>query len=83
MQYNSGSNQESAFKFQIFRTIWNYENDYPWIVRDETNSYYQLIVSITKCENFLTLVEKGLSKSKENTLVKVIEPFKDVRAKFV
>ena len=33
----------------------------------DTKSYYQFIVSITKCEKLFNLmVQKGLSKSKEN-----------------
>ena len=30
--------------------IWNYEHDFPWIVRHKVQ-YYQLIMSVTKCEN--------------------------------
>ena len=64
MEYNSGSNRASDFnsaeriargKFEITSTITPELYD--------TKSYYQLIVSIIKCE--LT-IEKRLSKSKEN-----------------
>ena len=59
MEYNSGSNQASDFKFEITSTITPELYD--------TKSYYQLIVSITKCEKlFKSTVEKTRSKSKEN-----------------
>ena len=39
----------------------------------DTKSYYQLIVSITKCEKISkSTVEKRLSKSKENTSKELI-----------
>ena len=68
MEYNSGSNGASDFKsaervargrFEITTTITPELYD--------TKSYYQLIVSITKCEKlFKSTVEKRQSKSKQN-----------------
>ena len=64
MEYNSGSNQASDFKsdervargwFEITSTITPELND--------TKSYYQLSVSITKCEKlFKSTVEKKAVK---------------------
>ena len=68
MEYNSGGIRASDFKsaerlalgwFEIMSTITPELYD--------TKSYYQLIVSITKCEKlFKSTVEKRQSKSKEN-----------------
>ena len=51
MGYNSGSNRASTITPGLY----------------DTKSYYQFIVSITKCEKlFKSAVEESLSKSKEN-----------------
>ena len=54
MEYNSGSNRASSFKFQITSTITAEFYD--------TKSYYQLIVSIRKCMKlFVVSVKAGRS----------------------
>ena len=47
MSYNSGSNRESNFKYALRFEITSPIT--PGLY--DTKSYYQLIVSITKCEN--------------------------------
>ena len=63
---NNGNRTEwSTVQGVIGRVIWNYEHNYPELY--DTKSYYQLIVSITKCEKlFKSAVEERLSESKEN-----------------
>ena len=54
MEYNSGSNRASNFRFKITSTITPELYD--------TKSYYQLIVSITKCMKlFVVSVKAGRS----------------------
>ena len=54
MEYNSGSNRASNLKFEITSTI--------TLELYDTKSYYQLIVSITKCMKlFVVSVKAGHS----------------------
>ena len=70
MEFNSGSNRPSDFKSfeRVARGRFEFTST---IIRipelHNTKSYYQLIVSITKCAKLsLSMVEKRLPRSKEN-----------------
>ena len=68
MEYNSGSNRASDFK-SAERTALGWIEITSTITPElyDMKSYYQLIVSITKCKKlFKSAVEERLSKSKEN-----------------
>ena len=68
MEYNSESNRTSDFKSN--ERIARGSFDITSMITPElydTKSYYQLIVSIIKCEKlFNSMVEKGRPNSKEN-----------------
>ena len=68
MKYNSGSNRASNFK-SAECVAWGWFEIMSTIIPElyDTQSYYQLIVSITKWEKlFQSAVEERLSKLEEN-----------------